>query len=576
MKSDREKLKEFLNNKENNKKYVSWLIHYSKPYIPRIVLLMLISMAGTFFSIELAVISKKILDNAAKGGAIFSVIGLYILVLAASQILTIVSRLVSTMLNERFSFGIRKQVYDKILNSVWKDVSKYHTGDLMTRMTSDAGYIADGIVNVIPQIMVLLFELVAVFITLFMYSKFLAIFALAMAPFAALVALVLGRKLKPLQVKVQESETNYRSFIQESLSHLLVVKAFDNETFFSKKLVQLREERFHWVWKRTLLSTGTSAAMSVLFELGYVIAFSYGVLQIASGEITFGTLTVFLQLVNRVSAPVLEIASKLPSIVSIIASAGRVMEIQNMTPDERLGIKEVPAVNVGVKVSDVSFGYSNDTVLNGISFNLNPGDFVALVGESGIGKTTLINLLNAFFLPGSGSIEYYDSKGNVIPLNADVRKFISYVPQGNSLFSGTIRSNILHGKPDATEEEIAEAVRLSSVGMFIDDLKDGLDTKLGEKGTGISEGQAQRVAIARALIRKSPFLILDEATSALDEKTELAVLGGLSQLNPRPTCLMITHRRSVLKYCNRELRIVDGVLTEIDMDNDPLQRDVFI
>lgn len=563
MTGNKGRIREIWDDRENQSKYLKWLLKYSRPYMWKILFLIIISSSGTFVGIGMALMSKSVIDLATAGKSIALALVLYAVLMILSQAMTVITSLASAMMNERFCFGIRKQVYDKIIRSVWIKTEEYHTGDLMTRMTSDAGNIADGIVNVIPSVIELLIELIAVFFTLFMYSKFLAVFSLLIAPIAGLVSFLLGRKLKYLQIKVQESETNYRSFIQESLANLLIVKAFTNEDLFSDMLTELREQRFGWVWKKTKLGTAASAFMSATFELGYIAAFTYGVLQISEGRITYGTMTVFLTLVNRVQAPVIQLASKLPSIVSIIASSGRVMDIQNIPLEKHA---DIDCMNQGISlcVRDLTFGYNKDTVIENVSFSIEPGEFVAIVGESGIGKTTLIRLLMSFVDANSGSIQYADINGNAMNANADVRKFISYVPQGNTLFSGTIRSNILMGKMDATEEELQQAVLLSSCDSFVDDMEDGIDTVIGEKGLGVSEGQAQRIAIARALIRKSPFLILDEATSALDETTELKVLGGLRELNPRPTCLLITHRRSVLQYCDRELKIENRHLSEIE------------
>ena len=259
-------------------------------------------------------------------------------------------------------------------------------------------------------------------------------------------------------------------------------------------------------------------------------------------------------------------ASQFPRVVSILASAGRVMEIQDLQVENRIEEKALTQ-NVGVRADDISFGYNRDTVIKSGTFDIEPGQTVAIVGESGIGKTTLIRLLLGFVSIGGGDISYYDSQGEKVPVNANVREFIAYVPQGNTLFSGTLRSNLLMGKPDATQEEIDSALELAGCRSFIDEMPDGIDTVIGEKGVGLSEGQAQRIAIARAIIRKSPFMIMDEATSALDEKTELEVISSLQKLSPRPTCLFITHRRSVLQYCDRQLRIEDGVITEEAVGN---------
>lgn len=557
----REKVKNLWEDRENQKHYVKWLMSYSKPYYGRVMLLMLIRLFGVFAGIYMAILSQKAIDAAGDGSNILIPLIGYVILMIIMQGATIVYSLVNTMLNEKYGFGIRKQVYDKILDSVWMDVQKYHTGDLMTRMTSDAGIIADGVVSVVPNIIMLAVELVAVFITLYSYSPFLAISALCMAPLAVVLSFVLGRILKRIQVKVQESETAYRSFIQESIANILIVKAFSNEERFSDNLVKLREERFRWVWKKSKVSLGSSVVIGIAFQLGYILAFGYGVYQISLGLITYGTMTVFLTLFNRVMSPVIELASQLPRVVAIIASAGRVMEIGNLKIEDRKGTGNISG-NVGIRAEGISFGYNKDIVIKDSSFNIKPGEFVAIVGDSGIGKTTLIRLLLGFVNAGSGEITYYDQDGRTAGINADIRNIVSYVPQGNTLFSGTIRRNLLMGCPEASEEEINEALKMADCLSFISEMPDGIDTVIGERGTGLSEGQAQRIAIARAFIRKSPFLLMDEATSALDERTELKVIDGLRNITPKPTCLFITHRRSVLKYCDRQLRISDGHIYE--------------
>lgn len=241
------------------------------------------------------------------------------------------------------------------------------------------------------------------------------------------------------------------------------------------------------------------------------------------------------------------------------------MELQQI-PLEMKTDTQIPSAQVGVEIKDMTFGYTDETVLENVNLRIEPGEFVAIIGESGIGKTTLIRIIMSFMSNIRGSVTFFNEKGDLERANAATRKFISYVPQGNTLFSGTVRENIRMGKLDATEEEMYEALKLASGYEFVMGLPKGIDTVIGERGHGLSEGQAQRIAIARAFLRKAPFLILDEATSALDEKTELEVLQGLKELSPRPTCLIITHRKSILPYCDRELQIVDKQVMEVTKD----------
>ncbi len=539
---------------KNQKNYFYWLKDYTRPFLPKIIVLLIFNFLITIISTYMAIVSKNIIDKATGGSNITGYLLLYAAMIFGMLAIDIAGQLISLVLNEKFSFGIRKQVYEQIIHSYWMDVKKYHSGDLMTRLTSDAGNIADGIIGTIPSIIQLGLQLIVAFATLFYYSPALALIALLMGPLATLISLVLGKKLKFLTSKVQESESQYRSFMQESIANLLVVKSFMNEDYATKRLVELRDNRFYWVYKKSKLSIASSTFMSLSFQAAYIIAFTVGAFSLSKGSITYGTMSLFLVLINRIQAPIIGLAQQIPRIVTIFSSAERVIALEKL-PVEKPKEIPLPKGAVGVEVKGLTFGYEEENVLENLDLEIKPGEFVAIIGESGIGKTTLIRLMMSFMSKYQGKISYTAQDGETIEANSGMRQWMSYVPQGNTLFSGTIRENIRMGKLDATDEEMNEALKMAAAYDFVQELPNGIDTVIGERGHGISEGQAQRIAIARCLVRKSPFVILDEATSSLDPETELAVLRGMQNINPRPTCVIITHRLSVLPYCDRQIKI---------------------
>ena len=546
---------------------LKWVLKNSKEYRWRIILMLFINLFFSIASLVTVILSKSIIDNATMGKDFSTIIIIYIIVMLATLLFHAGSSLISAVINEKVSFGIRKSVYDKVIRTSWQSINKYHSGDIVTRLSSDAGNIADAIVTTLPSIITLIVELILVFFTLFSYSPFLAFLGLTVAPVAVIVSWLFARKLKVLQKKVQESESAYHSFLQESLANLLIIKAFANEDESVEKLAQLRANRFYWVFKRSKAGLYGTTTISLAFHIGYLSAFTFGAIQISKAAITYGTMSVFLALINRVQSPIIGLSQQLPKVIAMFTSAERIIELSDMPAEKKLDTN-IDTTRLGVYANGLTFGYDEkETVLENVSFKINPGESTAVIGESGIGKTTLIRLVLSFVEPSAGSITFFNDKSEEMPASAGIREYISYVPQGNTLFSGTIKDNILIGRTDAADEDIKEALKLASAWDFVEDLPEGINTRIGEKGLGLSEGQAQRIAIARAIIRKAPFMIFDEATSALDEGTEQKVIHGLEQLSPRPSCLIITHRKSILKYCTQELMISDKKIYSRDISN---------
>ena len=371
------KIKSFFKDWDNQSAYMKWLMKYTKPYIPQLAVIMFLNLLVSLLAVGLSVIGKEMVDLAAVGvESLKNTIIMYVAVIVISEILSAVISLITTVVNEKFAFGIRRQVSERVLSTHWLEITKYHTGDLMTRLTTDVGVVAEGISTIIPSIIRLLIQFIVTFCALAYYEWRLALLALAIGPVAAVCSLVLGKKLKVLQVKVQESEAKYRSFLQESMANILIVKSFCAEDYSVEKFSRLRDERLQWVFKKSKMGVWASTIMSFTFQIGYVAAFAWGAICISRGTITFGTMTVFLTLVNKVQAPIMTLAQYIPRVVGVLASSGRIIDLQKLSKEEKEPVN-IAAEHVGVKVSNLSFGYSDELVLDGAAIDFKPGEFTA-------------------------------------------------------------------------------------------------------------------------------------------------------------------------------------------------------
>ncbi|MDD3230407.1 MAG: ABC transporter ATP-binding protein [Oscillospiraceae bacterium] len=560
-----EKIKKLISDRDSQKRYAVWIFQQSRPYAGRLTVLMLIKISVVLFGVFSAAVDKLVIDCASAALGLKWSLTLLVALNLLSLVLGIVLDLLTTLWTEKFSYQIRNHLYDQILQTKWSALQQFHSEELLSRMTSDIGAVTNGIVNLSIYLVSLAVQIISAFLLLYHYDKSLAVFALILGPIAAAASILFGVKLKKLQVHLQQSEADYRIFLQEHLSHVTILKAFCQEEQSRAGLDRLQGERFLWVCKKNAMSVAANAVIGLSFFVGYLFAFISGVLKLAKKAIGYGTLSAFLSLVGQIQAPIMGLADTLPQVISVLASAGRIMDIDGL-PKETLPAKRESAPlagRLGVFAKNIFFSYGGRAVFQDASFSIAPGAVTAVVGESGAGKTTLIRLLLAFLEPQKGRIVYQDRAGHSLPCSAAARAYISYVPQGNTLFSGTIRENLQMGSSGAADDDMERALRAADAWPFVSALPNGLETTLGETGAGLSEGQAQRISIARALLRKVPVLLLDEATSALDEKTELCVLQQIAQLPEHPTCIFITHRSSVLAYCTQILRVEEKKITEI-------------
>lgn len=567
---------------------IKWMGSYAKPAIPFLIFSIVVNVIFALIGIYNVTVSKSLIDSAISGdseGTIRWLIVMLVITLI-SMLSSPITSFMSTHSSTKLTQNIQRKIYQHIQCSDWLEQSKFHSVSLLTRVTSDVSNISSAILGTIPSLVSLTVTLFGSFYTLISWAPSIAFAAVFIGPFLILVGKYFSSKLKDLYKEAQEEDIKYRSFMQESIQNMMIVKTFCMEKVNMHRLIEIQNNKYKIAMRNTRLSTMTSMSMSLCSSIAYFTIFTWGVLNIAKGITTYGTFTGMLQLYSKVQAPFSSLASMIPGLISTLAAAERLMEIGSIPVEKMADEKELDNItsleialdSISNKVSsnfnkpnivfdNVSFAYkSNNNILNNINLTIESGETIAFVGPSGEGKTTIIRLILSLINPTEGNVLL--SEGNLVKeINRNYRELISYVPQGNTLFSGSIRDNLKYGNPNASDDEIKAALSNACALDFVNELEDGLDTMIGEKGVGISEGQAQRIAIARSFLRERPILILDEATSALDPETEVNVLKAVRALPTKPTCIIITHRPSALNICNRIIKLEKGNLREVSRES---------
>ena len=540
-----------------------WIYQYGRRYWKAMILYTLLGLMGTGVSLISSLISKDLVDiitghqTGQLLGTFAAMIGFSIANILVSQ----ASGYASTFISLKVDTEIKNEIFAKMLVTDWESLTDYHTGDLVTRWSSDASNISSGILNWIPNLIIYSFRFISALAIVLYYDPTFALFALLGMPFSALLSRPLLRRMTKNNERSAAMNAKLYGFNQEAFSNIQTIKAFDLIHFYTSKLKSLQDDYIHMRLDFQKMSMLTSVLMSIISFIVSYSCYGWGIYRVWSNAISYGTMTMFLSLSGTLTGAVNSLVSLVPSAISLTISAGRLMDIVEMPQEDYSQDaavchfeKQYRSEGIGLNMQNLSYAYHNGTsVFADASMEAYPHEIVALVGPSGEGKTTMLRLILSLLTPQAGSFHVCAGAQHehYIEMSPSTRKLFSYVPQGNTMFSGTIADNMRNVKPDATDEEIIEAMKLACAWDFVEKLPDGLYSEIKERGGGFSEGQAQRLSIARALLRKSPILLLDEATSALDVATERKVLRNIMQDTYPRTCIVTTHRPTVLNICTR-------------------------
>ena len=550
-------------------KQIRWILKTIRPFWMQVTAMMLCHIAVAACAVAFVYVSKVMVDNAtamfaaqAAGaaetvGTIWTNLGKW----ACAMIGIVVFRIllnslrsyIQTKTDVKLRNRLRSRMFDQLLNTRHENSASLHTGDLVNRVFEDVRVVASAVSVSLPNTIGSCIQFAAALIFLLILDLRLAIVIAVILPVGIIGGKYITYRLRSLTHNIRNSDSKVQVHIQESIQHKTVIQTMDYVDNSSSALIDLQSALYGNELKRVRFSIAARITMALCMSGGHAIVFLWGVFGISTGAVTYGMMTAFLQLVSQLQRPLLEMSSSVPSLIHAIASVDRIIEIEEIPRDKADEARHLAGVP-GIKIENVTYAYpeSDTEIFTDFSHNFLPGSRTAIVGPTGIGKSTLIRLLLALLTPKKGSIIIYDNEE--IPISASTRCNLVYVPQGNSLFSGTIRENLQMGDPQATDEKMWWALETSAAD-FVKELPSGLDSPCFEAGVGLSEGQAQRVAVARALLRPGKVLLLDEFSSALDTQTEDILMERLTKALPDRTMIFITHRQRIIEFCDSVLRL---------------------
>lgn len=542
-------------------KYFRWFIKAVRPYWLQLSATVLCHVLIAGCAIGFIFVSKKLVDVAVAvlsgsenaSDLVFWASAMIIIVLSRI-LLNAVKNYLQTITDVKLRNNLRRRIFDILLHLQADGIRKHHSGDVLNRMLEDVRAVSSVFAISIPNLVGIVLQFTSAFMFLLYLDLRLAVLVIVIVPVGLVVGKFITRRVRKLTTDIRKSDSRVQEHLQESIQHLTLLQSLEYTDTSASELAVLQDNLYGNEVRRTRFSVISRICISLALQAGHVMAFLWGVVGISHGTVTYGMMTAFLQLVGQIQRPLVEMSSQIPSIIHATASVDRIMELEAL-PQENVSEAHSLAGIVGIRFENVSFAYpeASNMVLDCFSYDFKPGSRTSIVGPTGVGKSTMIRIMLSLLKPVQGKVMLY-SASEQVEVSPATRCNLVYVPQGNSLFSGTIRDNLLMGNPEATEEQMSYALHTAAAD-FVFDLPGGLDTQCFESGAGLSEGQAQRIAIARALLRPGSILLLDEFSSALDAETENVLLERLTSSLPDHTMIFITHREKIIDYCDSVIRL---------------------
>ena len=551
-----------------------WIFSYSKKYRWIVVFYTVIGIVSSTMSIGTAYVSRVLINiivgqQQEKLWLLVSVmIGMLLLALALSSLNSYINARISIYVNNDIQSGI----FDRIMDARWKELSSYPSGDLLNRFNGDVGTIASNAINWIPNLIINIYTFAATFIVLWRMDYLMALIAFLSAPVLLGLSRFIMRRMKEYRKRVLELNSKMMGFEVETFFNFDMIKSFGIFGYYSDKLRRWQQRYKEYSLDYNRFEIKSNVLLTLLSSVVSMTAFAYCLYRLWTGQIMYGDMTFFLQQRSALSNRFNSLIGTIPGMLNSSVSAHRIRELMDLPrethdPEKAELLAQQAGSGIAVNMRNVTFGYDPEkNVYEDADFRVSSGEIAAVIAESGGGKTTLIRLLLGMLDPQEGSVTLTSGSGDEFPMNADLRRFIAYVPQGNTMFSGSIADNMRMVNENASDEEVIAALKTACAWEFVERLPDGINSVLGERGRGLSEGQAQRISIARALLRNAPVLLLDEATSALDSGTEERVLHNIMDSSPDRLIILSTHRPAALKLCSRIYRIGDGKISEITLE----------